>query len=63
MKSEQLMAREDYEPEKTSSELAGTHFSKIPMKIPKSKGSVIGIIAEFRGIPNGFPNLVWFLQV
>jgi hypothetical protein len=30
---------------------------KIPMKIPESKRSEIGIIAEFRGIPNGFPNL------
>ncbi len=27
------------------------------MKIPESKRSEIGIIAEFRGIPNGFPNL------
>jgi hypothetical protein len=27
MKSEQLMAGEDSEPEKTSSELAGTHFT------------------------------------
>ncbi len=31
--------------------------NKIPMKIPESKRSEIGIIAEFRGIPNGFPNL------
>jgi hypothetical protein len=27
------------------------------MKIPESKRSEIGIIAEFRGILNGFPNL------
>jgi hypothetical protein len=27
------------------------------MKIPESKRSKIGIIAEFRGIPNGFPKL------
>jgi hypothetical protein len=26
------------------------------MKIPESKRSEIGIIAEFRGIPNRFPN-------
>ncbi len=61
MKSEQLMAGEDSEPEKMSSELAGTHFTitknKIPVKIPESKRSKIRIIAEFRGIPNGFPNL------
>jgi hypothetical protein len=31
--------------------------NKIPIKIPESKRSKIGIIAEFRGIPNGFPNL------
>jgi hypothetical protein len=31
------------------------------MKIPESKRSKIGIIAESRGIPNGFPNLpiIW----
>ncbi len=59
MKSEQSMAGEDSEPEKTSSELAGTHFTieKKPMKISESKRSEIEIIAEFRGIPNGFPNL------
>jgi hypothetical protein len=28
------------------------------MKIPESKRSEIGIIAEFSGIPNRFPNLV-----
>jgi hypothetical protein len=32
--------------------------NKIPMKILESKRSEIGKIAEFRGIPNGFPNLV-----
>jgi hypothetical protein len=31
--------------------------NKIPMKIPESKRSEIGIIAEFSGILNGFPNL------
>jgi hypothetical protein len=31
--------------------------NKIPMKIPESKRCEIRIIAEFRGIPNGFPNL------
>ncbi len=31
--------------------------NKIPMKIPESKRSEIGKIAESRGIPNGFPNL------
>jgi hypothetical protein len=30
--------------------------NKFPMKIPEFKRSGIGIIAEFRGIPNGFPN-------
>ncbi len=30
----------------------------IPMKIPEFKRSGIGLIAEFRGIPNGFPNQV-----
>ncbi len=31
--------------------------NKIPMKIPESKRSKIGKIAEFCRIPNGFPNL------
>jgi hypothetical protein len=31
--------------------------NKIPMKIPESKRSKIRKIAEFGGIPNGFPNL------
>ncbi len=30
--------------------------NKIPMKIPEFKRSGIGLIAEFRGILNGFPN-------
>ncbi len=30
--------------------------NKIPMKILEFKRSGIGLIAEFRGIPNGFPN-------
>jgi hypothetical protein len=62
MKSEEWMAGEDSELEKRWSELAGTHFydwkNKIPMKIPESKRSEIGIIVEFHGIPNGFFNLV-----
>jgi hypothetical protein len=33
--------------------------NKIPMKIPEFKRSVIGFIAEFRGILNGFPYLVF----
>jgi hypothetical protein len=41
--------------------MAGTHFTlgkiKIPMKILEFKRPGIGLIAEFRGIPNGFPNL------
>jgi hypothetical protein len=32
--------------------------NKIPMKIPESKRSEIGKIAEFCVIPNGLPNLV-----
>jgi hypothetical protein len=32
--------------------------NKIPMKIPEFKRSGTGLIAEFRGIPNGFPNQV-----
>ncbi len=54
------MAGEDSELEKMCPELAGTHFTiekKIPMKFPESKRSAIEKIAEFRGIPNGFPNL------
>jgi hypothetical protein len=30
--------------------------NKIPMKIPEFKRSGIGLIAEFHGILNGFPN-------
>jgi hypothetical protein len=37
--------------------------NKIPMKIPESKMSEIRIIAEFCGIPNGFPNLGNFFAV
>ncbi len=32
--------------------------NKIPMKILEFKRSGIGLIAEFRRIPNGFPNQV-----
>jgi hypothetical protein len=61
------MAREDSEPEKMCSELAGSHFMigkiKFPMKIQEFKRSGIGLIAEFRGILNGFPNLgIGFIQ-
>ncbi len=56
------MAGENSEPEETCSELVGTHFTsgknKIQMKIPEFKRSGIGIIAEFCGIPNRFPNQV-----
>ncbi len=30
--------------------------NKVPMKIPEFKRSGTGLIAEFCGIPNGFPN-------
>ncbi len=53
------MAGEDSEPEKMCSELAGTHFTigkKNPMKIPEFKRSGIGLIADFCGTLNGFPN-------
>jgi hypothetical protein len=33
--------------------------NKIPMKNPEFKRSGIGLIAEFHGIPNGFPNHVY----
>jgi hypothetical protein len=33
--------------------------NKIPMKIPEFKRSRIGLIAEFCGIPNRFPNQVF----
>ncbi len=59
MKSEESMAGEDSEPEETCSELA-EHIlrseKKNSMKIPEFKRSGIGLIAEFCGIPNGFPN-------
>jgi hypothetical protein len=61
MKLEQSMVREDSEPEKNKFRIGGNTFydweNKILMKIPESKMSKIRIIAEFRGIPNGFPNL------
>jgi hypothetical protein len=60
MKLEELMAGEDSKPEEMCSELAGNTFydrkNKIPMKILEFKRSGIGLIAEFRGIPDGFPN-------
>jgi hypothetical protein len=30
--------------------------NKIPMRIPEFKRSGMGLIVEFRRIPNGFPN-------
>jgi hypothetical protein len=60
MTLEEKMAGEDSKLEKMCSELAGTHFTigknKILIKIPEFKRSGPGLIAEFRGIPNGFPN-------
>jgi hypothetical protein len=41
-------------------QIGGNKFNnrknEILMKIPEMKRSRIGIIAEFRGIPTGFPN-------
>jgi hypothetical protein len=61
MKSEELMAGEDSERTRGNVfRIGGNTFydrkNKIPMKNPEFKRSGIGIIAEFRGIPNGFPN-------
>jgi hypothetical protein len=53
------MVGEDSKPEKMCSELAGTHLTigkKIPVKILEFKRFGIGLIAEFCGIPNRFPN-------
>jgi hypothetical protein len=52
------MAEEDSEPKIMSSELLGTHITigKM-MENPEFKRSRIGLIAEFHGISNGFPNL------
>ena len=36
--------------------------NKIPMKILEFKRSGIGLIAEFRGTPNGFPNLAALVE-
>jgi hypothetical protein len=55
------MAGEDSEPEKMCSELAGTHFTIGKINSNENSGfqrSGIGLIAEFRGIPNGIPNQV-----
>jgi hypothetical protein len=56
MKSEESMVGEDSEP----AGICGNSFydwkNKIPMKNQEFKRSKIGIIAEFCGIPNGFPN-------
>jgi hypothetical protein len=59
MKLEESMVGEDSKLEGTCSELTGTHFmiGKInSMKISEFKRSGLRIIAEFRRIPNGFPN-------
>ncbi len=57
------MAGEDAEPEKNVLRIGGNTFydrkNKIPMKVPEFKRSGIGLIAEFRGITNGFPNLAF----
>jgi hypothetical protein len=37
--------------------------NKILMKISEFKRSGIGIIMEFRWIPNGFPNQAWLGQL
>jgi hypothetical protein len=59
MKLEELMVGED--PEQEKFRIGGNTFydwkNKILMKIPNSKRSKIGIITEFRRIPNKFPNL------
>jgi hypothetical protein len=55
------MAGEDSELEKNVFRIGGNTFynrkNKIPMKIPESKRSEIGIITKFCRIQNGFPNL------
>ena len=55
------MAGEDSKPEKNVFRIGGNTFydrkNKILMKIPEFKRSRIGLIAEFRGILKGFPNL------
>ncbi len=55
------MAGEDFKPKKNEFRIGVNTFynrkNKIPMKILESKRSKIGIMVEFRGIPNGFPNL------
>jgi hypothetical protein len=55
------MAGEDSKPEKKGFRIGGNTFynwkKTISMKIPEFKRSGIGLIAEFHGIPNRFPNL------
>ena len=57
------MAGEDSKPRKNELRIGGNTFydrkNKIPMKILEFKRSGIELIAEFHGIPNGFPNLEW----
>jgi hypothetical protein len=54
--------RRGFQTKKNVFRIGGNTFydrkNKIPMKIPEFKGSRIGLIAEFRGNPNGFPNQV-----
>ncbi len=56
------MVGEDSEPEKNVFRIGGNTFynqkNKIPIKTPEFKRSGIGLIAEFSGIPNRFPNQV-----
>jgi hypothetical protein len=53
--------RRGFQTRKNVFRISGNTFydqkNKIPMKIPEFKKSEIGKIVEFRGIPNGFPNL------
>jgi hypothetical protein len=54
------MAGEDSKMENNVFRIGGNRFydqKKNQEKIPKSKRSKIGVIVEFRGIPNRFPNL------
>jgi hypothetical protein len=62
------MTGEDSKMEKNVFWIGGNTFydrkNKIPKKILESKRSEIGVIAEFCGIPNGFPNLgTWIVTV
>jgi hypothetical protein len=60
MKLEEQMAGEDSEPKQNVFRIGGNTFyyqkNTILMRIPEFKRSGIGLIAEFLGILNGFPN-------